>query len=233
MGGAPSQISYSERIDSLNTLDRENAQIGSLITDKNNEITRLSTDLDKKRTEYNNINRILADLTNEKNAKSVNKRNLEKYKSQLEEYKKKLEYSIQLSEEELAGLSQFINLQQRNKLYYDTEYDTLFNKVVNRNQLKHKGYSNRNTILERTVNQMEQKYSNIHTDSKYQNLHNEYFMTINAIFWWVYYLLFIVICYQIVYIQTDLTLITKITWLTVLLLFPLLYYVYDLVVIKI
>ena len=233
MGGAPSRISPAERIDHLNILDRENAQVGTLITDKNNEIAVLSTELDKKRTEYNNINQILADLTNEKNAKSVDKRNLEKYKSQLEEYKKKLEYSIRLSEQELAGLSQFINLQQRNKLYYDTEYNTLFNKVVNRNQLKHKGYSDRNTILERTTNHMEQTYSNIHADSKYQNLHNEYFMTLNAIFWWVYYLLFIVICYQIVYIQTDLTLITKITWLTVLLLFPLLYYVYDLVVIKI
>ena len=233
MGAGPSYIGIEERKQNLIAQDRENAQIGQLIANKNNEIAVLNTALNRKRAEYNNINQTLSNLTNEKNAKSVNKTNLEKYKSQLETHQQKLKYSIRLLETELADLRQFINIQLKNKSYYDKEYSTLFNKVVNRNQLQHKGYTDRNTTLERTVNRMEQKYSNIHTDSKYQNLHNEYFMTINAIFWWVYYLLFIVICYQIVYIQADLTLSTKIIWLTVLLLFPLLYYVYDLALMKI
>jgi len=223
----------AERNAIRNKLDQDISLLKEQIEDTKNKIDMKKLEVGKKRTEYNKISRILANLTNEKNTKYSNKINLENYKSQLQTYQKKLKYSIRLLETELAGLKQFINLQLRNKLYYDTEYDKIFNKVIVRNQLRHKGYTHRNSVLDRNVNQMEQKYSNIHNDSYYQNIHNEYFMTINAIFWWIYYLLFIVICYQIVYIQTELALSTKIIWLTVLLLFPLLYYVYDLALMKI
>lgn len=198
-----------------------------------NQIAVLNKELIIKKAEYNRITQIFNNLNNQKNRLYANKINLENYKSRLKTHQQKLLYSIQLLEKELADLKEYINLQRRNEQQYNKEYDTIFNKVVVRNELKHGGYKHRNTVLNRAVNRMDQKYSNLHTDSKYQNLHNEYFMTINAIFWWIYYLLFIVICYQIVYIQTDLKLITKITWLTVLLLFPLLYYVYDLVAMKI
>lgn len=217
----------------LYQLDRENAELGRRIEDYKNKIAVLNKELSIKRSEYARINRKHSNLTNTKNTLYGNKTSLENYKSQLEDHMKKLKYSIQILEKELDDLKQFINLQQRNNLHYDKEYNQLFNKVVLRNQLKHSGYALRNAVLNRASTRMEQTYSNIHSDSKYQQLHNEYFMTINSIFWWIYYLLFIVLCYQIVYIQTDLTLITKITWLSVSLLFPLLYYVYDLVVIKI
>jgi chromosome segregation ATPase len=214
-------------------MDRENAELGRRIEDYKNKIAVLNQKLSIKRSEYARINRKHSDLTNTKNTLYGNKTSLENYKSQLETHQRKLKYSIQILEKELDDLKQFVNIQQRNNLHYDKEYNQLFNKVVLRNQLKHSGYTLRNAVLNRASTRMEQKYSNIHSDSKYQQLHNEYFMTINSIFWWIYYLLFIVLCYQIVYIQTDLTLITKITWLSVSLLFPLLYYVYDLVVIKI
>lgn len=217
----------------LYQMDRENADLVRRIDDYKNKIAALNKELSIKRSKYDGINRTFNEVMNEKNTLYGNKTSLEKDKSQLEDDMKKLKYSIQLLENELDGLNQFINLQQRNKLHYDKEYNQLFNKVVLRNQLKHSGYTLRNAVLNRASTRMEQIYSNIHSDSKYQQLHNEYFMTINSIFWWIYYLLFIVLCYQIVYIQTDLTLITKITWLSVSLLFPLLYYVYDLVVIKI
>lgn len=226
-------MGWRNNVARLHEMDRENAELGRRIEDYKNKIAVLNKELSKKRAEYSKINRKLSDLTNTKNTLYGNKTSLENYKSQLETHQKKLLNTIQLLEKELDGLKEFIDLQQRNHLYYDKEYNQLFNKVVLRNQLKHSGYTLRNAVLNRASTRMEQKYSNIHSDSKYQQLHNEYFMTINSIFWWIYYLLFIVLCYQIVYIQTDLTLITKITWLTVSLLFPLLYYVYDLVVIKI
>lgn len=226
-------MGWKDNVRRLHEMDRENAELGRRIVDYRNKIAVLNKELSIKRSEYARINRKHSNLTNTKNTLYGNKTSLENYKSQLEDHMKKLKYSIQILEKELDGLNQFINLQQRNNLYYDKEYNQLFNKVVLRNQLKHSGYTLRNAVLNRASTRMEQKYSNIHSDSKYQQLHNEYFMTINSIFWWIYYLLFIILCYQIVYIQTDLTLITKITWLTVSLLFPLLYYVYDLVVIKI
>ena len=226
-------MAWRNNVRRLYEMDRENAELGRRIEDYKNKIAVLNKELSIKRTEYSKINQKLSNLTNTKNTLYANKTSLENYKSQLETHQGKLKYSIQILEKELDGLKQFVNLQQRNNLYYDKEYNQLFNKVVLRNQLKHSGYTLRNAVLNRASSRMEQTYSNIHSDSKYQQLHNEYFMTINSIFWWIYYLLFIVLCYQIVYIQTDLTLITKITWLTVSLLFPLLYYVYDLVVIKI
>jgi hypothetical protein len=209
------------------------ARVTKAIEDKNIEINVKRIQLNKKKTEYNEINKKLDDLTDEKNAKYINKVTLEAYKLQVEKHKKQLEYNIRLLETELADLERFINFQLRNKLYYAEEYNQLYQKVVKRNELQHKVYTDRNVILDRTINSMNQTYSNIHVDTNYQNLHNEYFMTLNAIFWWVYYLLFIVICYQIVYIQTELTLSTKIIWLTVLFSFPLLYYVYDLALMKI
>ena len=83
------------------------------------------------------------------------------------------------------------------------------------------------------MNRLEQKYSNNNVDSAYQLQHNEYFLTLNAIGWWIYYLLFIVICYQIVYIQSKLSLMMKIIWIIILAIFPLSFNLYDLVVAKI
>ena len=124
-------------------------------------------------------------------------------------------------------------IQKRNILYYDEEYNRLYDKVVKRNELQHDGYIKRNDILNRSVNRLEQKYSNNNVDSAYQLQHNEYFLTLNAIGWWIYYLLFIVICYQIVYIQSKLSLMMKIIWIIILAIFPLSFNLYDLVVAKI
>ena len=58
-------------------------------------------------------------------------------------------------------------------------------------------------------------------------------MTLNSIFWWVYYILFVIITYQIIYIQKDITLRNKIVIILILGLYPLLYRMYDLVIMKI
>ena len=158
---------------------------------------------------------------------------LEYYKSQLETQKKQLEYVIYTSTQELEDIIQYINLQKRNILYSDKEHNRLYNKVVVRNQLQYDGYIKRNDILNRSLNRLEQKYSNNNVDSEYQRQHNEYFLTLNAIGWWIYYLLFIVICYQIVYIQSELSLMMKIIWIIILAIFPLSFKLYDLVVAKI
>ena len=217
----------------LYQMDAENAALQRQVTAMREKIPAVTTSINIKRAEYARINGILTNLINKKTAKHINKTTLDKYKSQLETHQQTLKFKIQILEQELDGLTQYTNLQRRNQSYYDKEYNRLYTKVVVRNQLKHTGYVNRNGILNRTLNRFEQKYSNMHTDSEYQTQHNDYFITINAIFWWVYYLLFIITFYQIVYIQTDMSLIIKIRWLTVLLLFPLLYYVYDLVIMKI
>ena len=229
----PPPRNLNNRKQNLVNLDIRNNNIAIETEDYRRKIRILDNNIRTKTNELNIVTNQLNALINDTSNKYANKNTLTYHKKRLTKYKKELEYLVHSSTQELNNLTQYNNLQRRNQPYYDKEYNRLYTKVVVRNQLKHTGYVNRNGILNRTLSRFEQKYSNMHTDSEYQTQHNDYFITINAIFWWVYYLLFIITFYQIVYIQTDMSLIIKIRWLTVLLLFPLLYYVYDLVIMKI
>lgn len=235
MGGRQSRPDpYIEaRKQSLRNADIRNNNIEISINDLRNKQTVLKDIINTKTLELANANNELSLLKYDTNQKYTNKNMLEYYKSQLETQKKQLEYVIYTSTQQLEDIIQYINLQKRNILYSDKEHNRLYNKVVVRNQLQHDGYIKRNGILSRSLNRLEQKYSNNNVDSAYQRQHNEYFLTLNAIGWWIYYLLFIVICYQIVYIQSELSLMMKIIWIIILAIFPLSFNLYDLVVAKI
>jgi len=235
MGGRSSRPDpYIEaRKRSLRNQDIINNDIEISINDLRNKQKVLQDIINTKTVELANANNELTLLKYDTNQKYINKNMLEYYKSQLETQKKQLEYVIYTSTQELEDIIQYINLQKRNILYSDKEHNRLYNKVVVRNQLQYDGYIKRNDILNRSLNRLEQKYSNNNVDSEYQRQHNEYFLTLNAIGWWIYYLLFIVICYQIVYIQSELSLMMKIIWIIILAIFPLSFKIYDLVVAKI
>ena len=235
MGGRSSRPDpYIEaRKRSLRNQDIINNDIEISINDLRNKQKVLQDIINTKTVELANANNELTLLKYDTNQKYINKNMLEYYKSQLETQKKQLEYVIYTSTQELEDIIQYINLQKRNILYSDKEHNRLYNKVVVRNQLQYDGYIKRNDILNRSLNRLEQKYSNNNVDSEYQRQHNEYFLTLNAIGWWIYYLLFIVICYQIVYIQSELSLMMKIIWIIILAIFPLSFKLYDLVVAKI
>jgi len=235
MGGGSSRPDpYIEaRKRSLRNQDIINNDIEISTNDLRNKQKVLQDIINTKTVELANANNELTLLKYDTNQKYINKNMLEYYKSQLETQKKQLEYVIYTSTQELEDIIQYINLQKRNILYSDKEHNRLYNKVVVRNQLQYDGYIKRNDILNRSLNRLEQKYSNNNVDSEYQRQHNEYFLTLNAIGWWIYYLLFIVICYQIVYIQSELSLMMKIIWIIILAIFPLSFKLYDLVVAKI
>ena len=235
MGGRSSRPDpYIEaRKRSLRNQDIINNDIEISTNDLRNKQKVLQDIINTKTVELANANNELTLLKYDTNQKYINKNMLEYYKSQLETQKKQLEYVIYTSTQELEDIIQYINLQKRNILYSDKEHNRLYNKVVVRNQLQYDGYIKRNDILNRSLNRLEQKYSNNNVDSEYQRQHNEYFLTLNAIGWWIYYLLFIVICYQIVYIQSELSLMMKIIWIIILAIFPLSFKIYDLVVAKI
>ena len=235
MGGRSSRPDpYIEaRKRSLRNLDIINNDIEISTNDLRNKQKVLQDIINTKTVELANANNELTLLKYDTNQKYINKNMIEYYKSQLETQKKQLEYVIYTSTQELEDIIQYINLQKRNILYSDKEHNRLYNKVVVRNQLQYDGYIKRNDILNRSLNRLEQKYSNNNVDSEYQRQHNEYFLTLNAIGWWIYYLLFIVICYQIVYIQSELSLMMKIIWIIILAIFPLSFKLYDLVVAKI
>jgi len=235
MGGRSSRPDpYIEaRKRSLRNQDIINNDIEISTNDLRNKQKVLQDIINTKTVELANANNELTLLKYDTNQKYINKNMIEYYKSQLETQKKQLEYVIYTSTQELEDIIQYINLQKRNILYSDKEHNRLYNKVVVRNQLQYDGYIKRNDILNRSLNRLEQKYSNNNVDSEYQRQHNEYFLTLNAIGWWIYYLLFIVICYQIVYIQSELSLMMKIIWIIILAIFPLSFKLYDLVVAKI
>ena len=95
--------------------------------------------------------------------------------------------------------------------------------------IKQNDYINRNETLERAIKQFNQNFSNDYRNTEYQENHTAYFVTLNSQFWWVYYILCLILLYQIVYIQNEMNLKTKVILGIILTLYPLSYRIYDLV----
>jgi len=232
MGGAASKISHSERINRLNDLDRENAGIQSRI----NEMTTLKRGLEQQinsmQTEIYNLNNQINRVNNDINSNTSSKIRLTRKKKSLEDDLESANYLLKSVEQAIDEIKKYGNLQKRTQDFFDNEYDALYEKIVKRQLLKKDDYINRNATLTRTVDKFNQKYSNDYRNTDYQEKHTAYFVSLNSIFWWIYYILCLVILYQIVYIQNEMGLMSKVILGIILILYPLSYRIYDLVVTK-
>ena len=229
MGGGPSKMTLISR---LKNRDNDVAMVRQRVASVTQQRDELQRKLAKIRDEMTLIDETLG------LEKDINNRNstideLLFRKGELEEELVDTQLLLLSVNKALEQIEKYNNTQTLTKLFYDDEFKTLYSKVIKRQKLKYKDYNNRNRNLIRLSNKLKSKYSNDLRNSEYQDDHNRYFMTLNSIFWWVYYILFIIITYQIIYIQTDITLISKIVIILILGLYPLLHRMYDLVIMKI
>lgn len=232
MGGAASKISHSERINRLNDLDRENAGIQSRINEMTTLKDGLQQQINSMRTEIYNLNNQINRANNDITSNTLSKIRLTGKKKRLEDDLESAKYLLKSVEQAIDEIKKYGNLQKRTQDFFDNEYDVLYTKIVKRQLLKKDDYVNRNATLTRTVDKFNQKYSNDYRNTDYQEKHTAYFVSLNSIFWWIYYILCLVILYQIVYIQNEMGLMTKVILGIILMLYPLSYRIYDLVVTK-
>ena len=232
MGGAPSRISYEERKVRLRNLDKENAGIQSKI----NEIIPIKNQLDQQvnsmKGELAQLNTDITQLGKLIPSNETTRTQLTGKKEGLEKDLESAKYLLKSVEQAIVEITKYGNLQKRTQYFFDNEYEVLYTKIVARQLLKHDDYINRNATLMRSVDKFNQKYSNDYKNTEYQEKHTAYFVSLNSIFWWIYYILCLVILYQIVYIQNEMDLKTKVIWGIVLMLYPLSYRIYDLVLTK-
>jgi len=233
MGGSSSKSSNSLKIMALNGWD----DAIDVVRNKRTVAIRVKDEIKQKlldiRNDLKELDSQIAALGNDSNDRNTVRNELLNQKNQLENDLVELEY-IQLSiNEALEQIDKYNNTQKLTKLFLDDKFNILYTKVIDRQKLKYKDYNDRNRNLIRLSNKLKSKYSNDLRNSEYQDEHNRYFMTLNFIFWWVYYILFVIITYQIIYIQKDITLRNKIVIMLILGLYPLLYRMYDLVIMKI
>ena len=233
MGAGPSTISISERRSNLYKYDNE-------IKNLSEKRSKMTINRDILQNKLNDLNNELDDLNNQikllntnVGAKTTEKKGLEDRIQILNEDKKTAEHLLNVTNRAIYQILQYGNLQERTQQYLDDEYIKLYNKVILRQKLKFKDYSNRNDSLSITTDKVVSDFSNSFRNAEYQDQHNKYFMSLNAIFWWVYYILFIILTYQVVYIKTDMNIKSKILLLGGLLIYPLLYRFYDLIIMKI
>jgi len=233
MGAGPSTISISERRSNLYKYDND-------IKNLSEKRSKMTINRDILQNKLNDLNNELDDLNNQINilntnvgAKTTEKKGLEDRIQILNEDKKTAEHLLNVTNRAIYQILQYGNLQERTQQYLDDEYIKLYNKVILRQKLKFKDYSNRNDSLSITTDKVVSDFSNSFRNAEYQDQHNKYFMSLNAIFWWVYYILFIILTYQVVYIKTDMNIKSKILLLGGLLIYPLLYRFYDLIIMKI
>ena len=232
MGGAPSRISYEERKQRLRDLDAENAGIQSKI----NQIITIKNQLDQQintmKSELAQLNTDITQLGKNITTNINTKKDLTGKKEGLEKDLESAKYLLKSVEQAIVEITKYGNLQKRTQYFFDNEYEVLYTKIVARQLLKHDDYINRNATLMRSVDKFNQKYSNDYKNTEYQEKHTAYFVSLNSIFWWIYYILCLVILYQIVYIQNEMDLKTKVIWGIVLMLYPLSYRIDDLVLTK-
>jgi chromosome segregation ATPase len=232
MGGAPSRISYEERKQQLRNLDKENASIQSKINEMTTLKNGLVEQINTMQGELMQLNNDITRLGSEISTNIGTKTSLTNKKQNLEIDLESAKYLLKSIEQAIDEITKYGNLQKRSQDFFDSEYDVLYTKIVARQLLKQDDYINRNATLMRSVDKFNQKYSNDYINTEYQEKHTAYFVSLNSIFWWIYYILCLVILYQIVYIQNEMELKTKVILGIGLMIYPLSYRIYDLVVIK-
>ena len=226
------QSTYDDRANHIYGLDRQ-------ITGREIDLSRMKSlkellqqQINSMRTERYNLNNQIVRANNDINSNTLSKIRLTRRKEILENDLESAKYLLKSVEQAIDEIKKYGNLQKRTQDFFDNEYDALYEKIVKRQLLKKDDYVNRNATLTRTVDKFNQKYSNDYRNTDYQEKHTANFVSLNSIFWWIYYILCLVILYQIVYIQNEMELKTKVILGIGLMIYPLSYRIYDLVVIK-
>lgn len=227
-----SQSTYNRRRDHIISLDKLNAGVQSRINKMTTLKDGLQQQINSMRTERYNLNNQIVRANNDINSNTLSKIRLTRRKEILENDLESAKYLLKSVEQAIDEIKKYGNLQKRTQDFFDNEYDALYEKIVKRQLLKKDDYVNRNATLTRTVDKFNQKYSNDYRNTDYQEKHTANFVSLNSIFWWIYYILCLVILYQIVYIQNEMGLMSKVILGIILILYPLSYRIYDLVVTK-
>jgi chromosome segregation ATPase len=229
MGGGPSRQTLNYRKNALRRYDRYNSDIQSKI----NVITPIRDELRQKidtmNDEIDQLNTDISKLGKTTTSNRKTKTSLASEKTRLEKDLKSAKYLLKAVDQAIDEITKYGNIQKRTQDFFDKEYEVLYTKVMTRQQLKQNDYINRNETLERAIKQFNQNFSNDYRNTEYQENHTAYFVTLNSQFWWVYYILCLILLYQIVYIQNEMNLKTKVILGIILTLYPLSYRIYDLV----
>ena len=190
-------------------------KLRNMVDNMNDEISQLNTDISKLRKTTTSTTKTKTSLASEE--------------TELESDLKSAKYLLKSVDQALVEIKKYGNIQKRTQDFFDKEYEVLYAKVMTRQQLKQNNYMNRNETLGRAIKNSNQKYSNDYRNTEYQEQHTAYFVTLNSKFWWVYYILSLIILYQLIYIQDEINLKTKVILGIILILYPLSYRIYDLV----
>lgn len=232
MGGAASRMSNSQRIQRLRDLDNEKGKKNSQINKVKRIKTKLEQKIDTMNDEISQLNTDISKLGKTTTSNRKTKTSLASEKTGLEKDLKSAKYLLKAVDQAIDEITKYGNIQKRTQDFFDKEYEVLYTKVMTRQQLKQNDYINRNETLERAIKQFNQNFSNDYRNTEYQENHTAYFVTLNSQFWWVYYILCLILLYQIVYIQNEMNLKTKVIMGIILITYPLSYRIYDLVVTK-
>ena len=149
-------------------------------------------------------------------------------KDLLEADKKRFTYLVYSLTTAISDMESYGDLGTSSRNFFSKEIKQLNTKIDKREKLNYDNYERRNEVMDRATQKLGSKYSNDYSNVKYQDQHTQFFVSLNAIFWYLYYLLILVIGYQLRYIQNNMTTQNKIIWITVLVIYPFLYYAYDL-----
>ena len=232
MGAGPSQAEYDRRRNHIYDLDKEISKQKREISEMTPLKNALNQQINSMRTEIYNLNNQINRVNNDINSNTSSKIRLIRRKEGLENDLESANYLLKSVDQAIDEIKKYGNLQKRTQYFFDNEYDALYEKIVKRQLLQKDDYINRNATLTRTIDKFNQQYSNDYINTDYQEKHTANFVSLNSIFWWIYYILCLVILYQIVYIQNEMGLMSKVILGIILILYPLSYRIYDLVVTK-
>lgn len=232
MGGGSSSEDYENRRNHLYRLDSRNKNREDEINKAKKTRDELQEYINSMETEISELNNIFNTVNSSVSTNTNTESRLTRIIERLEKDLETAKYLLKSVDQAIVEIKTYGRLQKRTQDFFDKEYETLYTKVIKRQLLIYDNYINRNSTLTRAINKFNQKFSNDYVNTEYQEKHTSFFVLLNSIFWWIYYILCLVILYQIVYIQNEMNLQSKIILGIVLMLFPLLYRIYDLVVTK-
>ena len=186
------------------------------------QLQEILSAIDKKEKEYIDLSTTINNNTNT---------NL-KLKSKIQQLQTTRSILQKIYDETIIAINDidsYGKLQQRSITFFKKEYNTLYTKVIDRKLLRFNQSTKTNDKLLYLKNKLESEFSNDARNSDYQHEQNKFFITLNNIFFWMYYIILAILCYYLFYIQTDMKFNIKILLIILLIVFPLSYYMYDVI----
>lgn len=186
------------------------------------QLEEILSAIDKKEKEYIDLSTTINTNTNT---------NL-KLKSKIQQLQTDKSILQKLYDETIIAINDidsYGKLQQRSITFFKKEYDTLYTKVIDRKLLRFNQSTKTNDKLLHLKNKLESEFSNDARNSDYQHEQNKVFITLNNIFFWIYYSILAILCYYLFYIQIDMKFNIKILLIILLTVFPFSYYMYDVI----